>query len=51
MTERHPKDDSQTTKEGITINPTEESGVDAAGAEDDAQEDPEEEVEEESGLT
>lgn len=44
MTERHPKDDSQTTKEGIAINPTEESGVDAAeSAEEESQEDSEEE--------
>lgn len=25
--DRHPKDDSQTTKEGITIDPTEVSGL------------------------
>lgn len=44
MSERHPKDDSQTTKEGITINPTEESGVDAAeSAEADTEKDREEE--------
>lgn len=42
MTESHPKDDSQTTKEGITINPTEASGVDPAESpEEDAE--PEEE--------